>query len=114
MSRLLITSANSSDPDQAQQNVGPDLDPKCLTLMVSLKEFFEKVDFDKKSPDNKKARKIAQEAELNFSSAVVMSHDWSIVAIFACFWFICCFVWYCACICCFHTICYKMLIHVNP
>ena len=30
--RLLITFANSSDPDQARQNVGPDLDPNCLTL----------------------------------------------------------------------------------
>ena len=26
---LLITFANSSDPDQARQNVGPDLDPNC-------------------------------------------------------------------------------------
>ena len=30
--RLLITFANSLDPDQDQQNVGPDLDPNCLTL----------------------------------------------------------------------------------
>ena len=32
--RLLITSANSLDPDQTRQNVnvGPDLDPNCLTL----------------------------------------------------------------------------------
>ena len=30
--RLLITFANSLDPDQARQNVGPDLDPNCLTL----------------------------------------------------------------------------------
>ena len=29
---LLIIFANSLDPDQAQQNVGPDLDPNCLTL----------------------------------------------------------------------------------
>ena len=28
---LLITFANSSDPDQTRQYVGPDLDPKCLT-----------------------------------------------------------------------------------
>ena len=28
---LLITFANSLDPDQARQNVGPDLDPSCLT-----------------------------------------------------------------------------------
>ena len=35
--RLLITFAYSNlckslDPDQARQNVGPDLDPNCLTL----------------------------------------------------------------------------------
>ena len=29
---LLITFANSLDPDQAGQNVRPDLDPNCLTL----------------------------------------------------------------------------------
>ena len=28
---LLITFANSLDPDQASQNVGSDLDPNCLT-----------------------------------------------------------------------------------
>ena len=28
---LLITFANNLDPDQARQNVGPDLDPNCLT-----------------------------------------------------------------------------------
>ena len=28
---LLITFANSLDPDQASQNVRPDLDPNCLT-----------------------------------------------------------------------------------
>ena len=30
--------ANSLDPDQDQPNVGPDLDPNSLTLMVFLKE----------------------------------------------------------------------------
>ena len=30
--RLLITFAKSLDIDQARQNVGPDLDPNCLTL----------------------------------------------------------------------------------
>ena len=29
---LLIIFANSLDPDQDRQNVGPDLDPKSLTL----------------------------------------------------------------------------------
>ena len=33
---LLVTFANSLDPDQDRQNVGPDLD----TLIVFLKEFF--------------------------------------------------------------------------
>ena len=31
--RLLITFANSLDPDQARHFVGPDLDPNCLTLI---------------------------------------------------------------------------------
>ena len=30
---LLKTFANSLDPDQDRQNVGPDLDPNCLTLL---------------------------------------------------------------------------------
>ena len=30
--RLMITFANSLDPDPARQNVGPDLDPICLAL----------------------------------------------------------------------------------
>ena len=30
--RLLLILANSLDPDQARQKVGPDLDPNCLTL----------------------------------------------------------------------------------
>ena len=29
---LLITYANRLEPDQDRQNVGPDLDPNCLTL----------------------------------------------------------------------------------
>ena len=37
-----MTFANSLDPDQARQKVGPDLHPNCLTLMVFLKECFEK------------------------------------------------------------------------
>ena len=28
---LLITFANSFDPNQVRQNVGPDMDPNCLT-----------------------------------------------------------------------------------
>ena len=29
---LIIAFANSLDPDQARPNVGPDLDPNCLTI----------------------------------------------------------------------------------
>ena len=50
---LLKTIANSLDPDEAQQNVGPDLDPICLTLRIFLKEFFKKVDFEKNSRQQK-------------------------------------------------------------
>ena len=44
---MLKTFSNSLYPDQARQNVGPDLDPNCLNLMVLPKEFFNKVDFEK-------------------------------------------------------------------
>ena len=43
----LITFANSLDPDQARLFVGPDLDRTVDTLIVFLKEFFEKVNFEK-------------------------------------------------------------------
>ena len=37
-------------PDQDLQNIGPDLDPNSLTLIVFRKEFFfEKFDFEKKN-----------------------------------------------------------------
>ena len=43
---LLITFANSLDPDQAQQNVGPDLDPNWLThWWYSCKVFLKKLFF---------------------------------------------------------------------
>ena len=47
---LLINSANNLDPDQDRQNVDLDLiilNPNCLTLIEYLKEFFEKVYFEK-------------------------------------------------------------------
>ena len=53
--RLLIIFANSLDPDQARQNVGPDLGPNCLALMVFLKDVFEKVHFEKIYRRQKKA-----------------------------------------------------------
>ena len=39
---LLINFAAILDPDEDQQNIGPDLDPNCLTLIVFLKYFFLK------------------------------------------------------------------------
>ena len=42
--RLLVTFANSLDPDQARQNVGPGLDPNCLALWShSWNSFLKKV-----------------------------------------------------------------------
>ena len=38
--RLLIIFPNSLDPDQDGHNVGPDLDPNCSTLLISLPDFF--------------------------------------------------------------------------
>ena len=47
---LLLTFANSLDPDHAQQNVRPDLNPNCFDpLMVFLEEFSKKSAVDKKA-----------------------------------------------------------------
>ena len=54
---LLITFANSLDPDLVQQNVGSDLNPNSLTLIVFLKELFEKVNFEKKSAEDNNSMK---------------------------------------------------------
>ena len=43
-----IAFANSLAPDQAKHNIEPNLSPNCFALMVSLKESFEKVDFERK------------------------------------------------------------------
>ena len=53
-SHLLITFANSLDPDQDQQNVGPDLDPTIVgfdTLTVFLKEFLKEVGRRQQMPE---------------------------------------------------------------
>ena len=56
--RLLLIFANGLYPDQARQNVGPDLDPNSLTLSdsVFLNELFEKKYFLQKMK-NYSARK---------------------------------------------------------
>ena len=48
--------ANNLNPDQARHNVGLDLDPNCLTLMVLLKDL-------KKIADDKKGFKTTQHAK---------------------------------------------------
>ena len=56
---MLIAIANILDPDQARQNVGPDLDQKMLDiLMVIPKEFFENVNFERKSANDKTYAKL--------------------------------------------------------
>ena len=63
---LLITFANSLDADQDRQNVGPDLDPTCLTLLtVFLKELFESVDF------GSRLQRACESFQLTKSSCVV-------------------------------------------
>ena len=57
---MIIIFANSLDLDQDRQNVGPDLDPNCLTLrlMVFMKKFSHaKVDFEEKSINDNKIMK---------------------------------------------------------
>ena len=54
---LLIAFANSLDPDQARQSIEPDQDSKLFdTLMVFLKEYFEKVDFEENQQTTNKAK----------------------------------------------------------
>ena len=49
--RLLVIFAKRLDPDQARQIVGADLDLNCL--MVFLKYFFEKADFERSKEEGK-------------------------------------------------------------
>ena len=64
-----ITVANNFDPDQAWQNVRPDLD----TQIVFLKDFFQEVDFEKNQQTTKKREKILRGHQLmqNFSKPIL-------------------------------------------
>ena len=56
---LSITFVNNTDAGQATQNVGPDLDPNCLTLIIFLKDFalnFQKKKIEKKNNNTKHAK----------------------------------------------------------
>ena len=56
--RLLMIFANSLDPDQARQNVGPDLDPNRFKLLLFSWNMFWKYESWKKSADDKTSWKI--------------------------------------------------------
>ena len=57
---------NSLEPDQDRQNVGPNLDSNCLnSLMVFLKDFFEKVDFEKKKQTTEIHEKLPSMQRVN-------------------------------------------------
>ena len=58
---------NSFDPDHAWQNSAWSGSKLFDTLMVFLKDVFEKVNFNKKSTEDKKACKITQHAKSNWS-----------------------------------------------
>ena len=52
---LLICLANSLDADQGQHNIGPDLNPNCLTLSVP--EYLEKINFEQLTDNDKSMKK---------------------------------------------------------
>ena len=81
---LLINFANSLDPDQAWQNVGPDLDPNCLTLWwYSWKIFLKKLIL-KKFTDDKKAElpSLQRVNLLNLYPSLGIFSSWQIHDIF--------------------------------
>ena len=66
---LLITFANSFNPDQDRQNVGPDLDPNRLTLwttlMVFLKEFITLLTFANSLNPDQDRQNVIPDLDLN-------------------------------------------------
>ena len=79
---------NSFDPDHAQQNVGPDLDPNRLTLFtVFLREFFEKVNFEIKSAEyNKSMKNYPTCKELTLKAPITTAADDKFCDILPNFW----------------------------
>ena len=66
----LITVANSLDLDQARQDVGPDLDPNCLTLrVISCKKCSKKLILKKDRQTTKKHAKLPSMQRVNFLTA---------------------------------------------
>ena len=68
---LLITFANSLDPDKARQNIGPDLDSNCLTFWwYSWKNFWKNL-LKKKSTDDKKACRLRSMQRVNYPLNII-------------------------------------------
>ena len=65
-----MTFARSLDPDQHQQNISPDLDPNYFTL----RKFFEKVNFEKKSADDNKNMKNYEVLQSNYRKMTIHGH----------------------------------------
>ena len=77
-----MTFANSLNPDQALQHIEADMDPNCLTLMIFLNEFFEKVDFEKSQQMTKKHAKLPSRDRVKvgkkkYSSFVFFQCGWT-------------------------------------
>ena len=61
----LISSANSLDPDQDRHSLGTDLNQNCLTLIVTLKEFVEKLILKKVSRSQQNHEKLTSMQRVN-------------------------------------------------
>ena len=65
--------ANSFNPDQDQQNVGPDLDPNCLALWSVPERIFWKVNFEKSQPRTIKTWRITQNAKTHHLHFILLA-----------------------------------------
>ena len=66
--RLLITFANSLDPDQDRQNVGPDLDPNCLCRTHFLKKISRRQGKHEQLPSMQRKEHLSGFSQRKFSS----------------------------------------------
>ena len=78
--RLQISFVNNLDPNQDRLNISPDLN-LFDTLIVLLKEFFEKVHFEKKSADDNKSMKNYGKIRLDTSYESASSYLFGFLSI---------------------------------
>ena len=69
----LITFATSLDQNQDPHTVGSDLDPNRLTLIVLLKDFFEKVYFEKSRQITTKVLKNTPACRVKYEKRVLIA-----------------------------------------